>query len=678
MDTTNSLSNYSDTYELRIVDVESPDDSFILPLREVTNEPVSVSDASAFFCDDYVKENTDYEIKLICNQGKRPRCGKYVIRSGGKDELVDSCLSDEDSGSDKECVLQFREENGKRKRFGKFFQHAFGFVSIELELVQDPTRQNSKSLFLTTDKFAVACDRKEKAYPLRKMFQELTSIRSVSIRKWMIPSEQPTDENIGFLNTYGIKSPSSYEEGEDTFIIEAYLEQWNEILGLYERYLNFFRCRPYKKISSYQQKVDALLARSVGRSELEWLSKNPEVFCEIGEGFGCKLGGTNYTPVEVMTQKFYRSYDVDENRAVVAFLEHICKFISETKNDVKIAKDKLTDDRDKFQDLMINNKKNCFFPNLELLNFELDQISKPLLDRIEKIRVRAKCLLEAYYSAMPKITKIDYSLPHRSKVFQEIKPYFYFHEEMRRWQRFDGCEAELQRFVVQAWEIPKLYEYYCLYRLLDELRGQYDPDLSFGLKRFERFEYPDDPPIKRYANELYINNIYHFISKSLKNKKRDVVEITLYYQPVIPNDDLLGRGFDSKRIDLKRTKRTSEEGYNFFTPDYYLRICHKNADSENKENIERIVLDAKFSKLDPLRKYGTLVGCRNKYRNQTEVADGREGGRTIDHMYLLSGQLDEEKEIYEEADDGIAPVYPGADRLHELLVVLGVLEEEEE
>lgn len=699
MGTISSLYSISDMYELRITGIKPEADSFTLPLREVTDGYGSASETLPFFQDNFVKENTKYEIKLVCKEGKRPGNGSsFVIKSEDEDVLFGSCISNNDKNTANESFLQYQKENERPTNSGTFFSCAFGFVSIELRLKPDPLSLEKESVILTTDRFAVSCEEKNKALPLLEMFQELTSVYSVPVRNWLIPSEQSLDENKGFWNTYGIKSPSSNEEGENTPIIEAYLEQWNEILDLYEEQLDFFKCRPYKKIKSYQSKTDALFARNVGRAELEWLSKNPDVFFETWVETGCRFDGKNYLPVKVMTNKHYRSYDIEENRLVIAFLEHICNFISNTKDDIDNTRQQLTEVRDEFQNFMKDD--SCIIPNLELLNFELEKVQKPLLDKICQIEGRALRMLDDYCTAMPKVTKIKYSLPRRSKVFQEVKPYFYFHEQMRMWQKFAGCEAELSRFVMQTWRTSKLYEYYCLYRLLCELKIQYEPDKSYGMKCFEKVNYK---PHRDYKNERYVNNVYHFVSKLSDVKTKGRKKLTLYYEPAYPNEELINAGYDAKGIDLMRlgsvgktgrkstVKYKNSDAHPYYSPDFYLRISREGLGSDDAAEFERIILDAKFRKHSDLWecKYNEdnkedkseLEKCVEKYCKNTGVCnDNRDG--SVDYMFLLSGRINRKKErpviSTDDEGNGIVVVAPGADRLHELLLMLGVLEEEEE
>lgn len=194
---------------------------------------------------------------------------------------------------------------------------------------------------------------------------------------------------------------------------------------------------------------------------------------------------------------------------------------------------------------------------------------KHSIDALQNIYKRYVTLFNVYTSVLT-------TLPRKTSTFCEIKPYAQVFEIILRWFQYGEYSLEKEKLILQVKTLDKLFEYYCLLRLLKLLasNGYKKADFKTPVYKFD-YTAVDD----YYQNEKDVANTY-----MLSNGH---ITVTLYYQPVISS-----YCFENE-ITLYRT--TTSKGY--YVPDFILKF----ASSEHDE--EYVILDAKFSSRQSIREH---------------------------------------------------------------------------
>ena len=149
-----------------------------------------------------------------------------------------------------------------------------------------------------------------------------------------------------------------------------------------------------------------------------------------------------------------------------------------------------------------------------------------------------------------------------------------------RWFRYGEYSLEKERLILQVKTLDKLFEYYCLLRLLKLLadNGYQKANVKEPVFKFDYVSADE-----HYQNEKDVANTY-----LLSNGE---VTATLYYQPVISAVQF------ENDLTLFRTTKPPAGNPDYYTPDFVLKF----ASSEDDE--EYAIFDAKFSSRANIKKH---------------------------------------------------------------------------
>lgn len=188
------------------------------------------------------------------------------------------------------------------------------------------------------------------------------------------------------------------------------------------------------------------------------------------------------------------------------------------------------------------------------------------------------------------------TLPRKTNTFCEIKPYAQVFEIIVRWFRYGEYSLEKERLILQVKTLDKLFEYYCLLRLLKLLadNGYQKANVKEPVFKFDYVSADE-----HYQNEKDVANTY-----LLSNGE---VTATLYYQPVISAVQF------ENDLTLFKTTKPPAGNPDYYTPDFVLKF----ASSEDDE--EYAIFDAKFSSRANIKKH-SLPEVIRKYSCEISVA----------------------------------------------------------
>lgn len=174
-----------------------------------------------------------------------------------------------------------------------------------------------------------------------------------------------------------------------------------------------------------------------------------------------------------------------------------------------------------------------------------------------------------------------------------------------------------QRFFYNIESLDKLYEYYCLARilnLLDEIN--YIPDREKDIN----FNYETGNSL--FLNENFLNNTFY--------RKKGYVNLTLYFQPVVYRDS------SKNEIGLFRTTGADKmytpfnKTGDYYSPDFIIKFSGKRD--------RYLILDSKFQTRNTILKRD-MEEVISKYYVQLRDANYNRS----QYVYVLQGRADENK-----------------------------------
>ena len=177
------------------------------------------------------------------------------------------------------------------------------------------------------------------------------------------------------------------------------------------------------------------------------------------------------------------------------------------------------------------------------------------------------------------------SLPPSSNVYQQIAPYHHVYSCMKDYFEHESCNLNKERLILEAKTLDSLFEYYCLYCLINMLISHgFTPDNNQRPINYQyRINRARNVEVKKVANTYVFN--------------KPPYSITLYYQPIvsgsyIENHNML---FRMDQNNLYSSIDTQDADFNFYNPDFVLKIA-------SSEICEYLIFDAKYSTGDTIIK----------------------------------------------------------------------------
>lgn len=229
-------------------------------------------------------------------------------------------------------------------------------------------------------------------------------------------------------------------------------------------------------------------------------------------------------------------------------------------------------------------------------------------NRLRRSISKLRRLLEVMGSFNRRVKK-DSFRPKKNFKIKEVNNLIFM------WQKSRNMSLSYQKFFYNIESLDKLYEYYCLARLLNFIDvNEYLPDREKDIN----YNYKTE-------NELFENE--EFLYNTFYRKKNDL-KLTLYFQPVIYGNHyeneiglLRTSGYDGMYTPFNKTG-------NYYSPDFVLKISGvKDA---------YLILDSKFQTRNTILK-GHMEEVISKYFIQIRDEKFERG----QYVYILQGRTDD-------------------------------------
>lgn len=269
----------------------------------------------------------------------------------------------------------------------------------------------------------------------------------------------------------------------------------------------------------------------------------------------------------------------------------------------------------------------------EVANNYFDQIQNKVIE-MKKLN----CLIDTlqsvgkqYLSLFDVQPLVLNTLPRKTNTFCEIKPYAQVFEIIVRWFRYGEYSLEKERLILQVKTLDKLFEYYCLLRLLKLLADNGYQKANVKEPVF-KFDYVSAD--KHYQNEKDVANTY-----LLSNGE---VTATLYYQPVISAVQF------ENDLTLFRTTKPPAGNPDYYTPDFVLKF------TSSEDDEEYAIFDAKFSSRANIKKH-SLSEVIRKYSCEISAASRSSAPKMV---WVLQGRVNgSENAIWKYHNSQLASTY---------------------
>ena len=476
---------------------------------------------------------------------------------------------------------------------------------------------SSKELY--SDYLLCMSKNKEDVNNIQRMLQALIEFDDSQVGEWIFSNSERNVGNslyLGKWNKYAYKSLSSY------------IQLLEQIIFCYKNNYTYFKMQGKHTIKKSSRLVPYNNVKTISRDSFNWIMQNTDQLSNIPVIKGVQFQGKNYLPYHIRTDASQKSWDVYENKVVISFL--YTTILKSKQIYDEFDKDILNEERVIAKIHGIYPKEYC----APIITVKTLQISfcRLLVDKLNKAIETLQAIYKQYLELFDvSISKIS-TLPRKTSTFREIKPYIQIFEIIVRWFKYGEYSLEKEKLILQVKTLDKLFEYYCLLRLLKLLanNGFQKANMEKPVYKFN-YKLADD----YYDNEKDVANTY-----ILSNNNG--LMVTLYYQPVISSI-----GFENN-LTLFRTTKPYHLRPNYYTPDFVLKF------SSSDHNEEYIIFDAKFSSRTTIRDY-SLQDVIRKYSCEFSTTSN---SRAVKMVWILQGRVkNNENSIWYYHNSSLASLY---------------------
>ena len=372
------------------------------------------------------------------------------------------------------------------------------------------------------------------------------------------------------------KKPSGLKEnGYRSLATQILLAE--EIAAIYESSYGYFKANSRFKLEKMSVIERLERIQYVTQGTLSYTATHPEYLRQVNSTQGIFIGNRVYQPQKTETVQNTRSYDIYENRVILAFLRNMIDSAQSLQGYCCNLLSKIPNDEDYSSEYIYSS----FF-----MFSETRKMTEDGKTQLEKLSEKFTYLW-GMYSDILRIPLDQHIVPPRpTAIFLSVPQYNRIFVRIHQWFSFGIYNFSKEHFMLSFIKISALYESYLLAKFLCYFR-----DRGYSLESSRRCVYPVSKRWK-YKNTSVRNTFV------LKNGQK---RITLYYQPVIFDTDqrsVNGIGlYRNNSISVYAGNEDDcRQGGHYYVPDFLIKI-EENGDSQY------MIVDAKFSDYSSVRRY---------------------------------------------------------------------------
>lgn len=495
-----------------------------------------------------VFEDGNYEIYFVCDQYNSTEVESVAVCVNG--EQVGNIVLSANTAI-VEGVTRYREDIFAKQPF--LLHYDLVVVSFILSFVDG----SSKEYF--TDFLLCMSKSQEDATNIQNMLQELIEFDDSQVGEWIF-----SDAKRGVSNSLyeGKWNKRAYKS------LSSYIQLLEQVITCYKNNYAYFRMQGKHTIKQSSVFVPYEKVKKVSRDSCNWIMQNADQLAGVPYTSGIQYQGKNYLPYYIKTDASKKSWDVYENRVIIAFLHTVLLNAKQIFSEF---------DRDVLNEERIISRIQGSLPKeycTPIIIVKSLQVSfcRILLGKLNHSISTLQNLYKQYEALFDFQTSVLTTFPRKTSTFCEIKPYTQVFEIIVRWFQYGEYSLEKERLILQVKTMDKLFEYYCLLRLLKLLA---DNGYQKAESKMPVFKYAYTSADGHYQNEQDVANTYLLSNNDVK--------VTLYYQPVISSVQF------ENNLTLYRTTKPPFGRPDYYTPDFVLKF------SSSEHDEEYVIFDAKFS-----------------------------------------------------------------------------------
>lgn len=554
-----------------------------------------------------VFEDGSYDIRFMCDQHIRANLESIEVCVNG--ERVGNIVLNYEMDSI-EGYTKYRDDIFAEQPF--LLHYDLVTISFILTFVDGSSKEYFSDFLLCVSK------NQEDVTNIQKMLQKLIDFDDSQVGEWIFSDAERGASNSlyeGKWNKHAYKSLSSY------------LQLLEGVISCYKNNYTYFKMQGKHTIKRSNVLVSYENVKTVSRDSFNWIMQNTDQLANVPCTSGIQYQGKNYLPYHIRTDTNKKSWDVYENRVVIGFLYTV--LLNAKQIYTEFDSDILNEER-------IISRIHGSFPReyrAPIITIKSLQVSfcRILLGKLSCSIDVLQSIYKQYVTLFDISPSFLTAFPRKTSTFCEIKPYAQVFEIIVHWFQYGEYSLEKERLILQVKTLDKLFEYYCLLRLLKLLadNGYKKADVEKPV-----FKYSYTSADGYYQNEKDVANTY-----ILSN---DDVEVTLYYQPVIS-----AIRFENN-LTLYRTTKPPHNKSDYYTPDFVIKF------SSSEHNEEYVIFDAKFSSRENIRKY-SLPEVLRKYSRECGVAANNNAPKMV---WILQGRVNSsENAIWRYHNSPLASLY---------------------
>lgn len=410
------------------------------------------------------------------------------------------------------------------------------------------------------------------------------------------------------------ESPNSY------YPLKEYINFIQRVVETYWRHAPYFRHKAHCRVSQHESIVPMEEVRQIAPNSVAWLAQNSESLTKSSSQTGIRIEGSHYYARKMQSLSKNNNYDVYENRLICSFLK-----VVRSRADQLYASGlcNLTDVQGKIESLK-EIRPGIRIPFLTIQQYACERFAgdlaklKSLISEVDKLYLNYTSFLHC-----KDLLQLKDVPPRATLVLLQNPVYHEIFKLIIRWCRYGELHLAGTNLVFKVENAARLFEYYCLQRLLQKIIEEgYKPveeALSF---------YTYVKPYSSFSSNQKVNNTFTFSRGKLK--------LTLYYAPVIYN-------YMPKRIENQphtmpnglTLYRTSGQVRNYWEPDFVLRV-------EDAGRSHYVILDAKYafnSSIQPDQKKGYSSGALDMVVQKYYLNTAAFRGDRICMVWTLQGRV---------------------------------------
>lgn len=308
-------------------------------------------------------------------------------------------------------------------------------------------------------------------------------------------------------------------------------------------------------------------------TSVQELMRRPDLFTKVPAGQGVRVGFQNVAPDFSKLSPKVES-ELYEDQVIVSFIGEAMQEIPYLRQSIR----KISNQLPQMPVLTESQGLQTWVSSSSYMTESMRLTLESMLQDLETIQKKLTRLYSLYQDKLGVHTIPLQTLPLPTPTFLSVSVYRSIYEAMRQWFFMQSVNPADLRFTRSFLQTTTLYEVYVLTKLGECLE-------DWGFQRIEAHQVHYELEADAFYRNPEINNVFVY--------QKDDLEITLYYQPVIWEEDsgkpCICDLYRTVSLSYSRSWNESIRG-RYYTPDYVIRIKR-----QNWQGARYIIADAKYT-----------------------------------------------------------------------------------